>query len=61
MISKEALEEFKAIYKKEYNKDISDEKALDLALNLLNVMNIVYRPIKKEWLEKENSPTGNLG
>ncbi|MDP3697933.1 MAG: hypothetical protein Q8R55_08100 [Candidatus Taylorbacteria bacterium] len=58
MISKEALEEFKVIYKKEYNEDISDEKALDLATNLLNIMNVVYRPIKKEWVgeleEKEN-------
>ena len=52
MISKEALEEFKAIYKKEYNEDISDEKALDLATNLLNMMNVVYRPIKKEWVKE---------
>lgn len=57
MISEEALEEFKAIYKKEYNKDISDEKALDLAINLLNIMNVVYRPIKKEWIkELEEKP-----
>ena len=52
MISKEALEEFKAIYKKEYNEDISDEDALEMATKLLTMMNAIYRPIKKEWLEE---------
>ena len=52
MLSKEALEEFKAIYKKEYNEDISDENALEMAVNLLNMMNVVYRPIKKKWLDE---------
>ena len=51
MLSKEALEEFKAIYKKEYNEDISDEDALEMAVNLLNMMNAIYRPIPKKWLD----------
>ena len=53
MISKEALEEFKAIWKKEFGKDISDAHALEQATNLLTLMKVVYSPIKKEWLEKE--------
>lgn len=52
MISKEALEEFKKIYKKEYGKGISNEKAISLDTNLLIMMNAVYRPIKKEWLKE---------
>jgi len=49
MISKEALEEYKAIYKEQYGKDVSDAEALDQAANLLTMMNAVYWPIKKEW------------
>lgn len=51
MITKEALREFKAIYREQYGKDISDKDALDLALNLLTIMDVVYRPVKKEWVE----------
>ncbi len=55
MISKEALEEFKKIWKDEFSEDISDQKALDLAINLLTIFNVIYRPIKKEWFnELEN-------
>lgn len=60
MISKEALEEFKNIWRKEFKEEISDEKALESATKLLTLVNAVYRPIKKEWLkefeEKSDSP-----
>lgn len=52
MISKEALEEFKKIWREEHGEDISDEVALDEAVNLLTIMNVVYRPLKKEWVEE---------
>lgn len=52
MISKEALDEFKKIYKEEYGKGISNEEAMSLGTNLLTMMNVVYRPIKKEWLKE---------
>ena len=51
MISKEALDEFKMIWKKEFGTDISDEEALKRATNLLNLFKAVYKPIKKEWLK----------
>ncbi len=47
-ISKEALEEYKAIYKKEFGKDISDKEALKQAIRLLTLMKIIYRPIKQD-------------
>ena len=47
MISKEALEEFKKIYKKEFGEDISDKDALDKATNLLNLYKAVYLPMTK--------------
>ncbi len=52
MISKKALEEYKVIYKKEFGKDISDQEALEQAVNLLNLMNIIYKPIKKNWFKE---------
>jgi len=52
MISKEALEEFKKIWREEHGEDISDEVTMDEAVNLLTIMNVVYRPLKKEWIEE---------
>ena len=51
MILEQALQEFKAIYKEHYGKDISDEEATKLAVNLLALFNVIYRPLKKEWVE----------
>lgn len=53
MISKQALEEFKEIWRKENpGQDIDDATAMDQAVALLTLMNTVYRPVKKEWFEK---------
>lgn len=52
MISEKALEEFKKIYREEYGEDISDEKAVELGINLLVMFENIYRPIKKDWLEE---------
>lgn len=48
MLTKKALEEFKEIWKMEFGEEISDQKATEEALNLLTLMDAVYRPIKKE-------------
>lgn len=52
MISKQAIKEYKEIYKKEFGKAISDQEATEQAINLLSLMNVVYRPIKKTWLKE---------
>ena len=53
MISKQALEEFKEIWRKENpGQDIDDVTAMDQAVALLTLMDTVYKPVKKEWLEK---------
>ncbi len=54
MVSKEALEEFKEIWRKQFGEDISDEVATEEAINLLTLMNVVYKPIKKEWVDEYN-------
>jgi len=48
MLSKEAILEFKKIWKKKFGEDISDEKALDSATSLINLMKIIYRPMTED-------------
>lgn len=50
MISKEALEEFKKIWKEEFGEEPSDEVATEEAMALLTMFNAVYKPIRKDWL-----------
>ncbi len=50
-ISKEALEEFKEIYKREFGVELSDADTLDKATRLLTLMKAVYRPITKADME----------
>ena len=52
MISEKRLEEFKRLYKKHFNKDISDQEALESATKLLRLVEIVYQPITKKEYEK---------
>ncbi len=51
MLSKKALDEFKAIWRKQFGEDISDEKAIEEGINLLTMMNTIYRPVKKQWAD----------
>ena len=52
MISKEQLEEFKKIYKKEFGKDISDKEALESATKLMHLVEIVYKPMTQKEYDK---------
>jgi hypothetical protein len=52
MISEKALKEFKKIYKKKFDIDLSDQDALDSATKLLKLVEIVYKPITKEGYER---------
>jgi hypothetical protein len=52
MLSEEALKEFQKIYKEEYGVDIDETTAEDLGYNLLVLFSHIYKPVKKEWVEK---------
>jgi len=52
-LSKEAIEEFKEIYKREFGKTISDEKAQELGQNLISLFKIIYRPIPVDKESKD--------
>ena len=58
MISDTALREFIALWREEFGEEISDEQAMEIAPKLLNLFNHIYRPIKKEWLEKYKNENG---
>ncbi len=42
MLSQKALDEFKAIWRKQFNEDITDEKAAEEAINLLTLFDVIY-------------------
>ena len=60
MLSPQALQEFKEIWKKEHGEEISDDFAMEQAINLLTLFNVIYRPIKTEWLKENEEPTKTI-
>lgn len=59
MLSDEAIEEFRKLYKKHYKTEICVEEARRRGQNLVNLFEVVYRPVpkgvKKVDLEKAES------
>ena len=53
MISRQALIEFKAVWREEFGEEIPDDFAIEEAVSLLTSFNSVYRPIKKGWVNDE--------
>ena len=56
-LSKKAIDEYKAIYKRRFGKDLTDEEAYKQGSNLLRLFQVIYRPLpeKKEDDSKKNS------
>jgi hypothetical protein len=52
MISKEYLQKFKELYKKRFNKDLTDQEALEGATKLLRLIEIIYKPMTKAEAER---------
>lgn len=55
MLSEKAIKDFKQIWKEEFDEEIPDSVAVVRAVSLLTLLNIIYRPIKKQWLT-DNKP-----
>lgn len=51
MISKEHLEKFKTLYKQHFNKDISDQEALEKGTKLIRLIGLIYKPITRDEYE----------
>ena len=60
MLSRQALKEFKKIWKEENGEGISDGLAIEEATQLLTLFNIVYFPIKKKWDDDYETNQRNL-
>jgi len=52
MISEKSLEKFKKLYKDHFNIELSNEDALEKAIKLRRMVEIVYQPITQEEYEK---------
>jgi hypothetical protein len=52
MLSPQALQEFKEIWKKEKGYELPDDLALPEAIALLTFTNVTFHPLKKEWVDK---------
>ena len=52
MISQQALQEFKVIFEREIGPAPDEKVLVALACDLLTLMDVTYRPVKKEWVEK---------
>jgi len=50
-LSKQAIEEFKKIYREEFGKEISDEEAQEMGEGLLSLFKIIYRPIPEKEID----------
>lgn len=51
-IPEKKIEELQEIYRKNFDKDISRAEALDIGREIIDLMKIIYRPIKKKDYEK---------
>jgi hypothetical protein len=54
-LSKEAIEEFKKIFYREFGRKLSDEEAHEKAQNLLSLFRIIYRTIPEDEDLTKNS------
>jgi hypothetical protein len=52
MISKKAIEEFKQIYKEEYDEYISGQEAVEKATRFLNLFKVIYQPMPEQLKKK---------
>jgi len=48
MVTAQALQEFKQIYKEEFGIELTDQVALDKAERFLMLMKAIYQPIPKD-------------
>lgn len=53
MLSSKAVKEFKEIFCKEFNVELSDSSAREWAEKFLDFANMAYRPIMKSWAKKQ--------
>lgn len=53
MLSKQAISDYKKIYKAEFGVELTDAEASEQSTKLLRIFRLIYKPISREWLRKE--------
>lgn len=53
-LSEKAIQEFKQIYKEEFNEDLSDQEAFEMATNLMELFKVIYRPIPNDNIKNSD-------
>ncbi len=53
LLSKESIKEFKKIYKEEFGKEISDQKAYETGDNLVNFFKLLYKIDRRNKIKKD--------
>ena len=52
LLSRQAIDEFKAIYQEEFDQSLSDDEVQEIALRLLRFFGILKRPLPDESPEQ---------
>lgn len=60
MIEETSVKKFQELYKTETGKNISYQEALEMAGQLIDLVRLVYRPIKKSEYEKWKTNSQNV-
>ena len=56
MLSKMAIDEYKRICQEELGQALPEDIVIEQATALLSLINAIYRPIKRKWLEDYDKP-----
>jgi len=59
-LSQKAIDELKVIHKNVTGEELSDNDALEMGINLLNLFSAIYRPIPKRFLSQDEDKQANL-
>lgn len=55
MLRNDQIIKFQAIYKNRFGEDITREQALDYGTELINLIKLIYKPIKYELPSHKNN------
>ncbi len=58
MLSKKAITEYQAIYKKEFGVELSDQQAQEQGMKVLRFFRLIYQPIPKRWIKSNVKAKG---
>lgn len=61
MVNEKQLAEFKALYKKHFNEELPEDIALEKAIQLVRLMEIIYKPMTEKQMEKVMRRRRELG